>query len=67
MIISGRLASSNGVVSGQVRFEGDTIAEGGTELGPADIVFDDDCLVFAGMGDIHILSLIHISEPTRPY
>ena len=54
MIISGRLASSNGVVSGQVRFEGDTIAEVGTELGPADIVFDDNCLVFAGMGDIHI-------------
>jgi dihydroorotase len=54
MIISGRLASSSGVVSGQVRFEGATIAEVGTQLGPADIVFDDDCLVFAGMGDIHI-------------
>lgn len=54
MIISGRLASSSGVLSGQVRFEGATIAEVGTQLGPADIVFNDDCLVFAGMGDIHI-------------
>ena len=54
MIIAGRLVSSNGVRSGQVRFEGGRIVDVGADLGTPDEVFDDDCLVFAGMGDVHI-------------
>ena len=54
MIIAGRLASTEGVASRQVRIEGSEIVEVGDHLGPADLVFDEDCLVFAGMGDIHI-------------
>lgn len=54
MIVSGRLAEPDGVRHGQVRFEGDRIAEVGEALGSPDIEFGDDCLIFAGMGDIHI-------------
>jgi dihydroorotase len=54
MIVSGRFVSSSGVQSGQVRFDGPVIAEVGERLGPPDFEFGDDCLVFAGMGDIHI-------------
>ena len=54
MIIAGRLADTDGVRSGQVRFEGTEIAEVGQSLGEPDVVFAEDCLVFAGMGDIHI-------------
>src|SRR4051794_11077794 len=54
MIIQGRLVNPEGVQPGQVRFAGGAIAEVGAALGQADIAFGDDCLVFAGMGDIHI-------------
>ena len=54
MIIAGRVASTDGVASRQLRIEGSEIVEVGDHLGPADLVFDEDCLVFAGMGDIHI-------------
>ncbi|MBQ15524.1 MAG: amidohydrolase [Planctomycetaceae bacterium] len=54
MIIAGRLADTDGVHSGQVRLEGAEIVEVGPSLGEPDIVFSEDCLVFAGMGDIHI-------------
>ncbi|HID21433.1 MAG TPA: amidohydrolase [Planctomycetaceae bacterium] len=53
-IIAGRLVHPDGVVEGQVRFEKDRIAEVGTDLGPPDHEFGPDCLIFAGMGDIHI-------------
>ena len=54
MIIEGRLVSTDGVASGQVRFDGAEIAETGDGLGSPDVRFGEDCLVFAGMGDIHI-------------
>lgn len=54
MILEGRLVSPERVVSGQVRIEGDRIAEVGPSLGAADRRFGDECLIFAGFGDIHI-------------
>src|ERR1700732_2052703 len=54
MIIAGRVVSNEGAQPGQIRVEGEQIVEVGPRLGRADIEFDDDCLVFAGMGDIHI-------------
>jgi dihydroorotase len=54
MIISGRLVSTERVEPGQVRIEGEQIVEVGPRLGRADVEFSDDCLIFAGMGDIHI-------------
>lgn len=62
MIISGQLVSSEGVRAGQIRFAGDTIAAVGPALGLADIQYDDDCLIFAGMGDIHIHARDDVSE-----
>lgn len=62
MIIEGQLVRLAGVARGQVRFEGDTIAEVGTNLGEPDHNFGGDCLVFAGMGDIHIHARDDVSE-----
>ena len=54
MIVAGRLVSPEGGFRGQIRIEGDRIVDVGDGFGRADYEFDDDCLVFAGMGDIHI-------------
>lgn len=54
MILEGRIVHPEGVAAGQIRFAGDLIAEVGRGLGRADVSFGDDCLIFAGMGDIHI-------------
>jgi dihydroorotase len=54
VIIEGRLADIDGVRRGQIRVEGGVIAAVGTGLGKPDHVFSDDCLIFAGMGDVHI-------------
>src|SRR6516162_8220438 len=54
VIIEGRLADIDGVRRGQIRVEAGTIAAVGTGLGKPDHVFNDDCLIFAGMGDVHI-------------
>ncbi len=54
MIVQGHRADIDGVRFGQVRIEKGLITEVGTDLGPPDHVFGDDCLIFAGMGDIHI-------------
>jgi dihydroorotase len=54
MIISGQLVSPEGVRAGQVRFAGGTIDAVGPALGKPDCQFGDECLIFAGMGDIHI-------------
>jgi dihydroorotase len=62
MIIQGQLVSPAGVAPGQVRFDGDVIAEVGLRLGEPDHVFNNDCLVFAGMGDIHIHARDDVSE-----
>src|SRR5271156_3696799 len=54
MIVEGILADVDGVRPGQVRIEDGVIAAVGRDLGLADHVFGDGCLIFAGMGDIHI-------------
>jgi dihydroorotase len=54
MIVEGRLVNPEGILEGQVRFEDETIVETGRRLGPPDVAFGPECLVFAGMGDIHI-------------
>src|ERR1700751_3925860 len=53
-IIEGLLADIDGVRHGQVLIENGVIAAVGADLGKAQHVFDDGCLVFAGMGDVHI-------------
>jgi dihydroorotase len=53
-IIEGRLADIDGVRRGQIRIEGGVITHISARIGTADHVFGDDCLIFAGMGDIHI-------------
>src|SRR5580692_4268923 len=54
MIVQGRLADVDGVRPGQVRIEAGVIVAVGPDLGSPDHVFGDDCLIFAGMGDVHI-------------
>jgi dihydroorotase len=54
VIIEGSLADIDGVRSGQVKIEDGLITAVGPNLGPPDHVFGSDCLIFAGMGDIHI-------------
>ncbi|MCI0381151.1 MAG: amidohydrolase family protein [Gemmataceae bacterium] len=53
-IVEGRLADIDGVRHGQVVIENGVIAAVGDKLGRADHVFSEDCLIFAGMGDVHI-------------
>jgi dihydroorotase len=53
-IVEGRLADVDGVRWGQVAIEDGVIAAVGANLGKPDQVFGDSCLIFAGMGDIHI-------------
>jgi dihydroorotase len=62
MIIEGQLVGTDAVRRGQVRFDGDRIDAVGPSLGTPDVRFDDDCLVFAGMGDIHIHARDDVSE-----
>src|SRR5579872_5582565 len=62
MIISGQIVSPEGVRTGQVRFDGDTIAAVGPALGKPDYEFGGDSLIFAGMGDIHIHARDDVSE-----
>ncbi len=53
-IVEGVLADVDGVRAGQVVIEDGVIAAVGEELGRADHVFPESCLIFAGMGDVHI-------------
>lgn len=62
MIIAGQLVSSDGIHTGQVRFSGDAIEAVGPALGKPDQEFGADCLIFAGMGDIHIHARDDVSE-----
>ncbi|MGQ0636546.1 MAG: amidohydrolase family protein [Planctomycetaceae bacterium] len=62
MIIAGNIVSHEGVHRGQIRTQGETIVEVGANLGACDYEFDDDCLIFAGMGDIHIHARDDVSE-----
>src|ERR1700735_321325 len=54
MIVAGRVVSTQRVEPSQIRIEGEWIVEVGPRLGRPDVEFGDDCLIFAGMGDIHI-------------
>jgi dihydroorotase len=54
IIIEGLLADIDGVRHGQVLIEDGTIRAVGPNLGKAKHVFGEECLIFAGMGDIHI-------------
>lgn len=62
LLISGRLVLPDGVRRVQVRFAGPLIAEVGDALGVPDVTYGDECLVFAGMGDIHIHARDDVSE-----
>lgn len=62
MLIEGQLVSPEGVTRGRVQFENDTISAVGDLPGKPDLVFGDECLVFAGMGDIHIHARDDVSE-----
>jgi dihydroorotase len=53
-IVEGFLADIDGVRHGQVLIEDGIIAEVGSNLGKPDYSFPVGCLIFAGMGDIHI-------------
>src|SRR4051812_37686902 len=53
-LIEGRLADIDGVRRGQIRIDDGAIVAVGPSLGPPDHSFGDECLIFAGMGDIHI-------------
>jgi dihydroorotase len=54
VIVEGVLADLDGVRPGQVVIEDGVIAAVGQGLGRSDHVFGESCLVFAGMGDVHI-------------
>ncbi|QDT97884.1 amidohydrolase family protein [Gimesia aquarii] len=62
MIIQGTLVSSSGTGNNQIRIEDDRIVEVGSNLGIADFSFSEHCLIFAGMGDIHIHARDDIGE-----
>ncbi len=53
-IIEGTLADIDGVRRGQIAIDNGVITAVGANLGPATHVFGANCLIFAGMGDIHI-------------
>ena len=54
VIVEGLLADVDGVRPGQVCIENGVIVAVGPGLGRPDHVFGDGCLVFAGMGDVHV-------------
>jgi dihydroorotase len=55
MIVAGRLVSPEGITEGQIQIEHDRIVAVEHSFGKSpDLRFSDDCLIFAGMGDIHI-------------
>lgn len=62
MIVEGTFVNPEGSFAGQIRTEGSTIAEVGDKLGEADHSFGDACLIFAGMGDIHIHARDDVSD-----
>lgn len=53
-LIEGTLADIDGVRPGRIQIEEGIIAAVGDVPGTPDFVFGEECLVFAGMGDIHI-------------
>lgn len=65
-IIEGRRADIDGVRSGQIAIENGIITAVGAKLGTATHVFGDHCLIFAGMGDIHIHAREDITQKETP-
>jgi dihydroorotase len=53
-VVEGLLTDIDGVRHGQIVIEHGDIVAVGADLAKPDHVFGDDCLIFAGMGDIHI-------------
>ena len=62
IIIEGQLADIDGVRRGQIAIADGVIAAVGVNLGTPTHVFADDCLIFAGMGDIHIHAREDVSQ-----
>ncbi len=54
VVVEGNLADVDGVRSGQILIEDGTIVAVGNLGLTVDHGFDDGCLIFAGMGDVHI-------------
>ncbi len=54
VIVEGMLADIDSVRHGQVRIEDGIIVAVGPGLGTPDHGFGENCLIFAGMGDVHI-------------
>jgi dihydroorotase len=54
VIVEGLLADIDGVRHGQVAIANGRIVGVGSSLGAPDHGFDEACLIFAGMGDVHI-------------
>lgn len=54
VLIEGRLADIDGVRTGQIAIANGLIVAVGQGLGKADFSFPEHCLIFAGMGDVHI-------------
>ncbi len=61
MIIAGQFVHADRQWTGQIRIAGKTIVEAGPQLGQADVTYGPDCLIFPGMGDIHIHSRDDVS------
>jgi dihydroorotase len=54
IVVEGRLVDLDGVREGQILIENGTIVAVGALGLPVDHNFGPDCLIFAGMGDVHI-------------
>lgn len=54
MIIAGHFVQADRQWTGQIRIAGQFVVAAGPHLGRADTTFGEDCLIFPGMGDIHI-------------
>src|ERR1700722_401476 len=53
-LLEGRFADIDGVRRGQLRIDAGVITQIGDRLGEPTHRFGDECLIFAGMGDVHI-------------
>lgn len=62
MIVEGKFVNPEGTFDGQIRVSNGCIAEVGQGIGKADHSFSEGCLIFAGMGDIHIHARDDVSK-----
>ncbi len=54
LLIEGTFVNADQIFSGQIRVVDGLITDIGENLGTPDYRFDDTCVIFPGMGDIHI-------------